>query len=368
MNARPRLCIVIPSLAPGGTERQALHLIAGLSPDFEIDVVCTRESGAWAKQVGAPITTLGIQNGWDLRQFGRLTKHFRVPKPDIVQTYLSGFDYLTNFAARRARVPVIVSSRRERATWKKRRHVWLQRRANQYATAIVANSHAVAEYAAAQEQETLDRYTVIYNGVSVPPASNTGARSELVLPSSVPVVGMVANFSADKDHELFVAMAERVRVRRADAHFVLVGNGPLRETVQRSVMQRGLGDAFRFALNCKDAAPLYAAFDVAVLTSKTEGLPNTVLEAMAAGRPVVAAKVGGVPEVVAHGDTGMLVDTRNPEDFADAVLNLISHPDEAARLGANAAAHVRAKFSVASMVAAHRELYLGLLDRARRSA
>lgn len=367
MSGRPRLCIVIPSLAPGGSERQALHLVAGLSQDFEVDVVCTREAGAWAKQTSAPVVALGIQNGWDPRQLGRLTKHFKANTRDLVQTYLSGFDFYANMAARRAGVPVVVSSRRERATWKRPRHVWLQRRANRYVDAIVANSHAVAEYAAAQEGETLNRYSVIYNGVATS-SGRADARSELVLPPSVPVVGMVANFSADKDHALFVAMAERVRARRADTHFVLVGNGPLRETVQRSAMQRGLGDAFRFVLTCKDATPLYSAFDVAVLTSKTEGLPNTVLEAMVAGRPVVAAKVGGVPEVVTHGETGMLVDTRNPEDFADAVLNLILHPDKAARLGANAAAHMRAKFSVSAMVAAHRDLYLGLLDHKRRGA
>jgi len=371
MSARPRLCIVIPSLAPGGTERQAIHLVKGLSPDFEIDVICMREPGSWVKQVQpyAEVFGFGIAHGWDHRQFFKLAKHFAARRPDVLQTYLSGFDFAANVAGRRAGVPVIVSSRRERATWKKTRHVWLQRRANRYADAIVANSRAVAEYAAAQEEESLERYTVIYNGVEEPPAADrASARSELVLPLAVPVVGMVANFSADKDHALFVAMAERARARQPDAHFVLVGNGPLRETVQRSVVQRGLGDAFRFVLTCKDATPLYPAFDVAVLTSKTEGLPNTVLEAMAVARPVVAANVGGVPEVVTHGETGMLVDSRNPEDFSSAVLSLLEDRDKAARLGANAAAHVRARFSVSAMVAAHRELYLGLVDRARRSA
>lgn len=368
MSARPTLCIVIPSLAPGGTERQAIHLINGLSPDFEVHVICTREPGVWATQVACEVMALKIKSGWDPRQSGMLSRRFRARRPDIVQTYLSGFDVAVNVAARRAGVPVIVSSRRERATWKKRRHVWLQRRANRYVDAIVANSRAVAEYAAAQEEETLERYTVIYNGVEAPPAGSSNARSELVLPGTAPVVGMVANFSADKDHALFVDMAERIRACRADAHFVLVGEGPLRESVQRAVVQRGLGDAFRFVLTCKDATPLYSAFDVAVLTSKTEGLPNVVLEAMAAGRPVVATNVGGVPEVIAHGETGMLVSTRNPEDFAEAVLKLLENRNEAVQLGANAAAHVRDRFSVDAMVRAHRDLYLGLLERARRDA
>lgn len=370
MNARPRLCIVIPSLSPGGTERQVVHLIEGLSPEFDIDVMCTREPGAWAQWVQpyAEVFSLGIRHGWDHRLLGRMSKHLRARPADVVQTYLFGFDFAANVAARRAGVPVIVSSRRERATWKKTRHVWLQRCANRYVDAIVVNSRAVAEYSAAQEGETLDRYTVIYNGVAGPAAANQNARADLVLQGAVPVVGMVANFSADKDHALFMAMAERVRAHRADAHFVLVGDGPEREAIQRGVLQRGLGDAFRFVLTCKDATPLYTAFDVAVLTSKTEGLPNVLLEAMAAARPVVAAKVGGVPEIITHGDTGMLVDTRNPEDFAKNVLRLLDNRDEAVRLGANAAAHARAQFSVEAMVSAHRSLYLSLCQSAKRSA
>jgi glycosyltransferase involved in cell wall biosynthesis len=296
-----------------------------------------------------------------------LFREFREARPDIVQTYLSGFDYLANVAARRAGVAVVASSRRECATWKKRRHLWLQRRANRNVDAIVANSRAVADFSGTQEREPVESYTVIYNGADVPVAPDRDIRLQLTIPRTAPVIGMVANFSEDKDHALFVAMAERIHKRRPDAHFVLVGDGPLRDATQRAAVRARLGDAFRFTGARADAASLNYTFDVAVLTSKTEGLPNAILEAMAAGRPVVAAAVGGVPEIVDDATTGRLMASRNADEFADAVLQLLENPTVSARMGERAAEHVREKFGVEAMVSAHRDLYLGLMA-ARRGA
>jgi glycosyltransferase involved in cell wall biosynthesis len=108
--------------------------------------------------------------------------------------------------------------------------------------------------------------------------------------------------------------------------------------------------------------------DVAVLTSKTEGFPNAVLEAMASARPVVSAAVGGVPELIDDGHTGRLVASRDPAAFADAVLELLGDGPCAAAIGQRAAEHVRTRFSVDAMVRAHRELYERLLSTARRGA
>lgn len=372
MSERPRLCMVIPSLNVGGTERQVRYLVEGLTNDFAIDVVCTREPGTWSKHIQpyAEVFGLGMKSGWDHRLLFRLVRHFRSRRPDILQTFLFGFDLAANAAARRAGVPVVVSSRRERATWKKGRHVWIQKRANSMTDAIVANSSAVAAFCAEQEGRPLDTYTVIHNAVSpdADPDPLLDARVEMTVPRSAPLIGMVANFSADKDHALFVAMAERVRARRPDAHFALIGDGPLRPAIQRLAVQRGLADAFRF-LGTKDALrPYYEAMDVFVLTSQTEGLPNVVLEAMAYGRPVVASAVGGIPEVISDRVTGVLVASRAPDDFAAAVLELLDHPDDAARMGRQAAVYARERFSTQVMAQAYRALYLRLLAAKRGAA
>jgi len=361
---RPRVCFVLPSLDVGGTERQVLYLIGGLREPFDLSVVCTRRPGVWSEGLPGDVslTALDTSSGWDPRLRGRLRKVFAAIRPDIVHSFMFGFDYPVNRAAREAGVPVVVSSRRQRATWKKLRHRMLQRRANRYVDAIVANSHAVAQYAARQEDRAAETYTVIYNGVEAPGAG-PDARRELTIPPGCPVVGMVANFSPDKDHRLFVGIAERIHLKRPDCHFVLVGDGREREAVHRIVLRASLGDYFRIVTAHPDARLLYPAFDVALCTSRTEGFPNAVLEAMACGRPVVSAKVGGVGELVRDGDTGYLVASRDPEDFCGPVLRLLDDADEARRMGASARADATARFSVGTMVRAYRNLYLDLLAR-----
>ncbi len=372
MSTRPRLCIVIPSLNVGGTERQVRYLVEGLAPTFEIDVVCTREPGTWAKDVQpfAEVFGFDIRSGWDHRLLFRLSSHFSKRKPEVLQTFLFGFDLAANIAARRAGVPVVVSSRRERATWKKARHVWIQKRANSFVDAIVANSAAVAAFSAEQEAAPLDAFTVIPNAVAIEDddAPAMDARVEMTVPRSVPLIGMVANFAPEKDHELFVELAERVRAQRPDAHFVLIGDGPLRATIQRRVVDTGLVDAFRFLGTKERLRPYYEAMDAVVLTSKTEGLPNVVLEAMVYGRPVVAAAVGGIPEALEDCVTGVLIESRKPDDFAAAVLDLVNRPDEAARVGRQAAITARERFSPQAMTEAYRSLYLRLLATKRGAA
>jgi glycosyltransferase involved in cell wall biosynthesis len=194
------------------------------------------------------------------------------------------------------------------------------------------------------------------------------ARVDLGVPGSCPLIGMVANFAPEKDHELFLAMAELIRAKRPEAHFVLIGDGPRRAAIQRLVVDRGLGDAFRFVTGKDRLRPYYEAMDAVVLTSKTEGLPNVVLEAMAYGRPIVAATAGGIPEVVSDRVTGRLIASRAPQDFADAVLELLEKPDDAARMGRQAAVYALDRFSVGSMAQAYRALYLKLLAAKRGAA
>ena len=177
---------------------------------------------------------------------------------------------------------------------------------------------------------------------------------------------MVANFSPVKDHDLFLAIAEEVMRRRPGAHFLLVGSGPRRKEIAARIRTRDWDDRYTLTTTIEEIPDLYKLMNVSVLCSQVEGFPNAIIEAMAAGRSVVAASVGGIPELVADGVTGKLVASRNPADFADALDWVLDHPDESAAMGARAAEFVRAKLSVASMVAAHRTLYAELLVQSIR--
>jgi glycosyltransferase involved in cell wall biosynthesis len=371
-----RICYVIPSLNAGGTERQLGYLLKGLVGDHELTVVCTRTAGDFAgeiRRLGVVVRELPGWGGWDFSIRRRIRHVFRAHRPDILHTFLFGFDLPVNRAARETGVPVLISGRRELAEWMKARHLRMQRMANRYVDCVVANSNTVADFAREREGVDPELVRVIHNGVDadsfVSQTDATMLRQRYNVPEKRHVVGMVANFSPVKDHDLFLSIAGELARRRSDLHFLLVGTGPLRNAFTQKVYARNWQDRFTITSAVVELADLYALMDVCVLCSKREGFPNALIEAMAAGKPVVAAAVGGIPELVEDGVTGRLVGTRDPRAFADAIAGLLEDAGERMRLAAHARAYVREHLTVERMVSAHRALYTELLARsARRGA
>lgn len=369
-DAKRRICYVIPSLDRGGTERQLVNLVAGLSEMYDLRVLCAREAGALASEVGrfCDVQPLRLSSGWDPRAPYRMQEAFEAWGPDLVHSFMFGFDYSVNIAARKVGVSVVVSSRRQLATWKKPRHIRTQKRANRLVDCIVANSRAVAEFASKQEDEPLDKFRVILNGIDgdayASYAAPAAVAERLSIPEGRKVVGMVANFSPVKDHALFLRCASDLAGRRDDLHFLFVGDGPLRETIEAEIDAAGLTDRFTITTATEGLGGLYGLLSVSVLCSKSEGCPNAVMEAMAAGRPVVAAKVGGIPELIEDGVTGRLIDSRLPSDFADAIASILDDPDEAERLGCAAAISARENLSVDAMIQGYASLYTELFEHA----
>jgi glycosyltransferase involved in cell wall biosynthesis len=368
-----RVCYVIPSLGIGGTERQLVYLIGGLVRDHEITVVCTSREGAHvgdARRLGAFVRTLDLWGGWDFRLRGKLERVFRQHRPDVVHTFLSGFDLHANRAAIATGVPVIVSSRRELAEWMKPRHLRRQQKANQLVDAIVANSKAVMEYAVQREKAPQELFRVIYNGIRAEDfATATDVdmlRRRFNIPFHRHVVGIVANFSPVKDHALFIQIAKELLRRRPDLHFLMVGSGPVMKQVEADIARHDMQGCFTQVSSMQEIQDLYRVMDVCVLCSKVEGFPNASMEAMAASKPVVAAAVGGIPELVEDGVTGKLVHTRNPIDFASAIELVLDHPDEANLMASRGSAHVRTHFNLDTMVKAYRHLYSELLVKSMR--
>jgi glycosyltransferase involved in cell wall biosynthesis len=165
-----------------------------------------------------------------------------------------------------------------------------------------------------------------------------------------------------KDHETFFEAARRVLQERPDATFVLAGDGESRDRLQRAATDM-LGDRVRFLGWVDDLPSLYAAFDVVALTSRLEGTPVALIEAAAAGKPVVATNVGGVSEVVRHGNTGLLVPPKDPVAVATNVLTLLDDPEGAARMGEEGAGWVRDRFSDQRLADDLTALYDELLAR-----
>jgi glycosyltransferase involved in cell wall biosynthesis len=365
---RPRIAWVIPTMRVGGSEIQLLHLMKGLEQEFEMTLICTRSEGALigdARRAGAYVRVLDAPSGWDFRVERRLLNIFQAHPPHIMHTYLSGFDLFANRAARKVGIPIVISSRRELANWQKKRHLYLQRRANKYTDCIVANSEAVARYSTQREHLAESECRVIRNGVNADQYVSTISRGQIVsrfkLPTGKYVVGMVANFSPVKDHRLFVEMAERILERREDVHFLLVGTGTLVDSIRERLFRRRIEQHFTRVGTVGEVADLLHVMDVAVLTSKMEGFPNAIMEAMSARTPCVAANVGGIPELIEHGKTGILLENRSADEYANAVCSLLDDPDRRKALGDAAGIWIRENLRRDAMVASYRTLYHDLL-------
>jgi glycosyltransferase involved in cell wall biosynthesis len=168
---------------------------------------------------------------------------------------------------------------------------------------------------------------------------------------------MVAGLRRIKGLDVLIAAAAKIVARVPDARFVIVGEGPERESALHQVGNFGLEDSFEFLGHRDDVPALLAEADLFVLPSRSEAFPNAVIEAMAAGLPVVATRVGGIAELVQRERTGVLVPSEDPEALAAAVMNLMARPDRANALGRAARQEIERQYSLSSMVARFEELY-----------
>ena len=196
--------------------------------------------------------------------------------------------------------------------------------------------------------------------VSQNPAS---LRQEFGIPDGHQLVVHVANFTPKKRHQDLIRAARIVVDQEPQTTFLLVGQGPTEKEVKAQALELGLEGKVVFAGFRPDAARIMAAADVFVLPSLYEGLPIAMLEAMALGRPVVASRVGGVPEVIDDEVDGLLVDPLDPAQLAEKVLTLLHNPELRGRLSRNAARKVRDQFSVERMVKSTEAIYSSVLAK-----
>ena len=216
-----------------------------------------------------------------------------------------------------------------------------------------------------------ERAAVLYDGIDPPPVpagAREAVRAEFSIPLSSPVIGMVARVAEQKDFPTLVRAAAIVVQRHPDTRFMIVGqhSGMAAYTehylmIRRMLEEHRLSDHFIFTDLRADVDRLIAAMDICVLSTHQEGLPLVILEAMAQQKPFVATNVGGISEIVRHGDTGLLVPHEDPAGLADSLVSLLDDPALAARFGARGRALVDGEFSMAAFQSRTRALYRSLL-------
>jgi glycosyltransferase involved in cell wall biosynthesis len=185
---------------------------------------------------------------------------------------------------------------------------------------------------------------------------------ELNLDEGAKLIGLVARLQPVKGHRYFIEAASRIAAVEPKAHFLLVGDGALRREIEEQAARLGAGDRVHLLGARSDAALIAAGFDVAVLASLHEGLPNAVMEAMAAGAPVVATAVGGTAELVIDGATGFLAPPADADALAQRILDTLQNPELSARMAAQGRRRVLMQFSMRRMVESVERLYEEIVD------
>ncbi len=356
--ARIPVVVFLTSFEAGGTERQMIELARRLDRErFEVHLACFHARGEWrgrAEEAADSIEEYPIRGFADaatLAQAARFASWCRRHGVAVVQAC----DLYTNIfalpAAAAAGVPVRVGSRRGLNPDRTRWHRLAQRMAYRFADRVVANSHAVAR-GMQQQGLRLDRLVVIPNGLDVsrfrPIARCGGVRH----------VGTLARLHPVKGLDVLVDALALLRPEAPDLEATIVGEGPERAALERRIAERGLAGRVRLAGHRDDVAAALAALDVFVLPSRSEAFPNAAIEAMASALPVIASEVGGVPELIEDGRSGLLVPPGRPDALARAILELTRRPERARAMGRRGRADVLARFSFDRMVAGFEALYL----------
>ncbi len=365
-----RVVLVIPQLAPlGGTETQLFLLARELhARNIDVKVLVLRRDGRHAETphpAGVEVHHLGFVPlspgpsalARNLCACVSLLRLLRRLRPQVLHAFLY-FGYVVGPpAARLARVPVVVAGRRSQSFFKRRRR-WVlavERAATHITDHVVANAVAVAEDTRAVECVPAHKLSVVYNGL---PESAFAPVTPEDVDTSLPVVLCVANLLKVKGHRFLIDAAAVLSRQGRACTVVLIGEGPERGHLETQAAV--LGVDVRFLGFRTDTAGFLARADVVVLPSLSEGLSNAVMEAMAAGRPIVATSVGGTPELLE--DRGVLVPASSPSALAEGVGRLLDDPELAAALGAAARAWARKNLDVAVMAEQHINLYHRLLE------
>ena len=368
-----RVLFLIDELDVGGTEQQILELVKRIDRRRYEPLVCCFRPGRVSGEIaaaGVRVIELPKRGKIDPVLVARLVRLMRRERIDLVQTYLFTANTWGRLAALIARVPLIVTSERNVDMWeepyKQRLGTWLDR----WTQRTTGNSGAVADYLVSKG---LDRakVRVIYNGVDTSrfegPADPHATREEFGIPQHHAVVGHLARLEPQKDPRTFLEAAALVARRNPALSFLVVGGGSLEAEAKRQAEDLGLANRMIFTGPRRDVPRLLAACDLSVLASVKEGMSNTIMESMAAGKPMVATRVGGNPELMADGETGFLVPPRDPAALAGAIQRVLDDPSLAKAMGLSAKARIAERFSVDAMVGATERLYDELVA-ARRGA
>lgn len=352
----------------GGMEVGIAKLVNGLDPTRVASSICSTVLGDSLKERLHPrvkLFELNRRSGNDPHLVADLYRLFKRERPHVVHTHRWGTLLEGALAARLAGVPHIVHG--EHGTLETRwRNAWVQRRLWHHVDRLLSVSSRLAERMSSEIGFPLDRITVIRNGLDLdrfrPVSDRTAAKRALGIAPDRLVIGTVGRTVPVKDHPTFLRALARLRAAGIDFAAVIAGTGPAFQDTVRLAESLNLGDV-QLLGNRDDVHSVLGAFDIFVLSSVSEGLSNTIQEAMATGLPVVATNVGGADELVVEGQTGVLTPAGDDQAMADALSALAGNEARRSSFGRTGAERARAQFGIERMFRDYEQMYLSLGTR-----
>lgn len=375
VSARRTILHFVSTFAIKTDTKWLLQLAAHLDRTrFRLVVACFYEGGPMRQALerkGIETHNLDVPGRRSPRAILRARRLIRRVRPDLVHTHLLRADLFAGLAARWARVPVIVSTvyaigefRRERPRWGDSILDSLYR---VLPTHVLAVSDAVRRDCVENLRVDPRRVVTIRTGIDPPPAMDA-ARADALrrgwgVRAGERIVLAIGRLSFEKGIDVLIDAAAVLRDRRCAARFVIVGDGPLRPALQAQIARLQLDDTVCLDGFREDVWDCLAAADVVCMPSKMEGMPNALLEALSARRPVVATRVGGIPEAIEDGRSGLLVPPGDAVALADALQRILTNAELAESVAVGGRAVVDAGFLAKDVVARYAAWYDELLSR-----
>lgn len=368
MDASLHVTHVVLSLDFGGLERVVLELIReGRALGQRVSVVCLERPGTLARkaaELGGEVVCVDKPPGLRPSTVRRLRDAFYNLGTQVVHTHQVGALFYAGLAARMAGIKTVVHTEHGKHYESQGRRRWLARISARYADRFLCVSADIARAVLAHRVAPERKVSVVHNGIDLgaqPAAGGDPIRDQLGIRPESPVIGTVGRLSEVKRQDVLVRAFAKVRERLPSAHLVIVGDGPLKEALVALVAELNVGDAVHLVGYQPEPRRYFGVMSVFALTSRSEGMPLVVLEAWAAALPVVASNVGGLPDLIRDGETGVLFQSGDVDGLAEKLHHLLTHESDAERLASAGHRHVHERFDSGLMARTYERHYRDLL-------
>jgi len=366
-----RVAHVVLSLYVGGLERNVVNQVReGHALGQSVSVICLERRGVLANRVegmGGRVLCLNKRSGIQVSLIGKMRSILQELRPDIIHTHQITTLFYSGLPAKSLRntrvvhtehgLPLVASRAKTR---------WLGRWSGLYCDLFFCLTEEMADELREYRIVPDRKIRTIRNGIETEnyrePGDPEALRRRLGIPSEAPVIGTVGRLAEIKQYDLLIRSFTRLKRHCPDAHLLLVGDGPERPTLNRLVEDLGFAGCVHFAGYQVNVNEYLHAMTCFALTSRSEGTPQAVLEASIAGLPVVATRVGGLPELIEDGRTGVLFTPGDEDALTRALLEMIQNKELARRLGEAASQRVQSMYGISRMAKEYHEHFVKLLE------